>query len=76
MRYLASPAQRTAIHGLLRRAELDPHWITLMNKQPFERAGLRVEGWLGRRVNEFVDQLTQGQASQLIEALQAQVEDA
>lgn len=74
-RYLATPAQRDLIHRLLQRAELDPHWITLMNKRPFERAGLRVEAWIGRRVDEFVDQLTQGQASALIGSLQQQVDE-
>lgn len=76
MIYKATPVQRTAIFGLIRRCELDPQTVTMLHEPAIRAAGMRIESWIGERLAEFVGQLSSQQASRYLDALKAQAGDA
>lgn len=70
MRYRTSPAQRDLIRQFLRKLELYTRGVCLLHRPIFELAGVWSPADLDKPLDEFIGDLTNGQASSLITALQ------
>jgi hypothetical protein len=70
MKYYPSPAQKQTILDLNRKCELDVRVITLMHKPVLMEAGLWNDREIGVQLDVFLGELSYGQATKLIGALQ------
>jgi hypothetical protein len=75
MRYRTSPAQRDLICQFLRKLELYTKSICLLHRPIFEAAGIWSPVDLDRPLDAFIADLTNGQASNLIKALQERLQE-
>lgn len=75
MRYLATTAQQSLIRVLLKKLELNTRNVCLLHRPVFEAARLWSSADLDKPLDGVLSSLTQGQARDLITALQARVQE-